>query len=103
MPPEDSIWKNKSHALLRAKKGFRKGKPKGVHDLRVALRRVSATAEALDRRKLAKKSTEVVRQLSRLRQLEVERQLLVRVREMGLLSADLVTGLEARWDSLMQS
>src|SRR5262249_9102657 len=81
----------------------RKGEPDGVHDLRVALRRVSTTAEALDRRKLAKKSSDVVRRLSQLRQLEVERQLLVRVREMGLLSADLVTGLEARWDSLMQS
>jgi len=103
MPPEDSIWKNKSDALNRAQRVFRKGKPDGVHDLRVALRRVSTTAEALDRRRLAKKSSEVVRRLSRLRQLEVERQLLVRVREMGLLSADLATGLEARWDALMQN
>lgn len=103
MPPQDSIWKKKSHALTRAEKVFRKGEPDGVHDLRVALRRVSTTAEALDRRKLAKKSTDLVRRLSRLRQLEVERQLLVRVREMGLLSADLATGLEARWDALMQS
>lgn len=103
MPPSDSLWKVKVRALVRAEKDFRKGAPEGLHDLRVALRRVSATAEALDRQKLAKRSGEVVRRLSRLRQLEVDRQLLGRVREMGLLSADVASGLEARWDTLMRS
>jgi len=103
MPPGDSIWRTKSRALARAQKDFRKGEPEGLHDLRVTLRRVSATAAALDRQKLAKKSSEVVRRLSRLRQLEVDRQLLGRVREMGLLSADVASGLEARWDALLRS
>jgi CHAD domain-containing protein len=103
MPPRNPIWKKKSRALLRAKKDFREGEPEGLHDLRVALRRVSATAEALRRQKLAKNSTEVVRRLSRLRQLEVDRHLLGRVRELGLLSADVATGLEARWDALLRS
>src|SRR5262249_33310179 len=103
MPPRNPIWKKKSRALLRAKKDFREGEPGGLHDLRGALRRVSATAKALKRQKLAKNSTEVVRRLSRLRQLEVDRHLLGRVREMGLLSADVATGLEARWDALLRS
>jgi CHAD domain-containing protein len=103
MPDGDAIWKKKSRALERAYKDFRKGAPEGLHDLRVALRRVSATAAALDRQKLAKQSGDVVRRLSRLRQLEVDRQLLGRVREMGLLSADVASGLEARWDALLRT
>ena len=63
----------------------------------MALRRVAATAAALGRRKLERRAEEIVRGLSSDRQDEVDRALLARIRELGLLSEDAATALEIRW------
>jgi CHAD domain-containing protein len=68
--------------------------------VRVALRRVAATAGALGRRKLERRARKIVRSLSADRQLEVDRALLTRISRLGLLSEDAGTALGARWESL---
>jgi CHAD domain-containing protein len=79
------LWKTKARLLEKAEKQFREKSPDGIHDLRVALRRVGATASALGRDKLARQSKRLVRSLSDLRQIEVDRQLLARIRKLGWL------------------
>jgi triphosphatase len=91
------LWQLRRRELVRARKHLRAGDSEGLHDLRVALRRVAATAGALGRRKLEQRAKKIVRALSPDRQLEVDLQLLARVGKLGLLSADGVTALEARW------
>ena len=100
MAESPSPWELRRRTLLRARKKVRAGEPDGVHDVRVALRRVSATARALGRRKVERRARKIVRSLSSDRQLEVDRALLVRVRQLGLLSEDAATALEVRWVSL---
>jgi CHAD domain-containing protein len=96
------LWKKKARLLEKAEKQFREKSPEGIHDLRVALRRVSATATALGRDKLAKQSRRLVRSLSELRQIEVDRKLLARVRDMGWLPEEVAAGVDARWDALLR-
>lgn len=102
VPERVPLWKKKARLLEKAEKGFREKSPEGIHDLRVALRRVSATASALGRDKLAKKSKRLVRSLSDLRQIEVDRKLLARVRELGWLPEEVAAGVDARWDTLLK-
>jgi CHAD domain-containing protein len=78
---------------------LRSGEPDGLHDLRVALRRIAATARALKRSKLERRAKKLAGTLSADRQLEVDRTLLLRIRQMGLLSDDFATALGARWES----
>jgi CHAD domain-containing protein len=89
--------------LKRALAALRDGDPEGLHDVRVALRRIAATAAALGEKRIAKRSIALVRRLSERRQLEVDRQLLTRVREIGVLSPDVAAGLDARWDGLFKT
>jgi len=96
------LWKKKARLLEKAGKEYRQKTPDGIHDLRVALRRVSATATALGRDKLAKKSKRLVRSLSDLRQIEVDRKLLARVRELGWLPEEVAAGVDARWDAQLR-
>lgn len=103
MPDLRELWRTKKRSLAAARKALRAGEPEGLHDLRVALRRIGVTANALSRRKLARRSRRIVRSLSDLRRLEVERQLLARVRGLSLLSSDASAGLEARWDALLRA
>lgn len=103
MPERVPLWKKKARLLEKAEKGFREKSPEGIHDLRVALRRVSATASALGRDKLAKQSKRLVRSLSDLRQIEVDRKLLARVRELGWLPEEVAAGVDARWDTLLKN
>ncbi len=103
MPDPEELWRIKKRSLVRSRKALRTGEPEGLHDLRVTLRRIAATATALNRRKLARRSRSVVRSFSELRRLEVERQLLLRVCELSLLSSEAAAGLEARWDALLRS
>jgi CHAD domain-containing protein len=97
------LWDLRRRNLVRARKRLRAGDSDGLHDVRVALRRVAATASALGRRKLERRAKKIVRSLSSDRQLEVDLALLARVGKLGLLSADGVTALEARWKSLSGS
>ena len=100
MPESASLWKLRAASLERARKSLKRGDPEGLHDLRVALRRLSATASALGKKRLARKSRAMARALSPQRQVEVDRQLLARVGRLGLLSPDAVTALAARWEKL---
>lgn len=102
MPPRIPLWKKKARLLEKAEKQYRQKSPEGIHDLRVALRRVSATATALGRDKLAKQSKKLVRSLSDLRQIEVDRKLLARVRELGWLPDEVAAGVDARWDAQLR-
>jgi CHAD domain-containing protein len=94
------LWKQRERSLDKARKSARHGDPEGLHDLRVALRRVSATAGALGKKDLAREAKGIVRSLSEQRQLQVDRQLLARVGQLGFLSPDAVTALAARWEKL---
>jgi CHAD domain-containing protein len=96
------LWKKKARLLGKADKGFRQKSPEGIHDLRVALRRVSATATALGRDKIARQSKKLVRSLSDLRQIEVDRRLLARARELGWLPEEVAAGVDARWDAQLR-
>jgi CHAD domain-containing protein len=97
-----ALWKTRARSLERAGKQFRQKSPAAIHDLRVALRRVSATATALGRDGLAKRSRRMVSSLSDLRQIEVDRDLLARVRKLGWLPDDVAAGVDARWDALLR-
>lgn len=96
-PVSEILWSLRARSLSKARKAFLRSEPEGLHDLRVALRRVEATAAALGRKKIERKARSVVRSLSPLRQLEVDRQLLSRLREMGHLPESVAAVLEARW------
>ncbi|MEP6802399.1 MAG: CHAD domain-containing protein [Acidobacteriota bacterium] len=102
MPERTALWKTRARSLERAGKELRLNSPEAIHDLRVALRRVAATATALGRDKLAKRSRRIVRSLSDLRQIEVDRTLLARVREIGWVPDDVATAVDARWDALLR-
>lgn len=102
MPPKTPLWKSKARSLEKAGKEFREKTPDGIHDLRVALRRVSATASALGRGGIAKRSKKLVKSLSVLRQLEVDRKILARIRELGWLPDEVAAGIDARWDGLLR-
>jgi CHAD domain-containing protein len=100
VPDSISLWKLRGDELVRARKSVRRGDREGLHDLRVALRRLSTTAGALGRRHISKEAKSLVRSLSRQRQLEVDRSLLERVGRLGFLSPDAATALAARWEKL---
>lgn len=100
MREPSSLWKSKAESLEKARKALKRGEPEGLHDLRVALRRVSATASALGRKEVSQEAREIVRSLSQQRQLEVDRQLLTRIGRLGFLSPDAVSALAARWEKL---
>ncbi len=100
MREADSLWKSKAHSLERARKALKRGEPEGLHDLRVALRRMSATASALGRKSVSNEARDIVRSLSEQRQLEVDRQLLAKIGRLGFLSPDAVTALATRWEKL---
>lgn len=95
-----SLWKLRAASLERARKALERGDPEGLHDLRVALRRLSATASALGKKRLSREARAMARSLAPQRQLEVDRQLLARVGRLGFLSPDAVTALAARWEKL---
>src|SRR5262245_37500652 len=94
------LWKLRGSVLDRARKSARRGDLEGLHDFRVALRRLSATARALGKQGLSRQARRIARSLSAQRQLQVDRQLLARVGQLGFLSPDAVTALAARWEKL---
>ncbi|HEY1434133.1 MAG TPA: CHAD domain-containing protein [Thermoanaerobaculia bacterium] len=95
-----ALWKLRARGLEDARRSIKRGNAEGLHDLRVALRRICATADALRRHRVAGRARAIARSLSRARQLEVDRRLLERVGRLGLLSPDAVTALAARWEKL---
>lgn len=58
---------------------------------------MEATAAALRRKRIEKRAASLVRSLSPLRQLEVDRKLLARLRELGRVSESVSATLDARW------
>jgi CHAD domain-containing protein len=91
------LWSLRARSLSKARKALVNGEPEGLHDFRVALRRAEATAAALGKKKIEKKARLLVRSLSPLRQLEVNRRLLARLRELRHVSENVAAGLDARW------
>ncbi|HYK42795.1 MAG TPA: CHAD domain-containing protein [Thermoanaerobaculia bacterium] len=102
MPGENLLWKKKARSLAKASRELRKKSPDGIHDLRVALRRVGATASVLGPRKIAKKSRKLADSLSDLRQIQVDRELLSRVRQLGWLPEEVAFGVDARWGASLR-
>jgi len=96
----ENLLRLRARALEKGRKAFRDGDPEGLHDLRVALRREAATAAALGKRKIERRLRSLVKVLSPLRQFEVDRQILGRLRSLGVISEDAAAGLDARWDAL---
>ena len=96
-PVSEILWSLRSRSLSKARKAFLGEETEGLHDFRVALRRVEATAAALGKKNIERKARSLVRSLSPLRQLEVDRHLLSRLRELGHLSENVAAGLDARW------
>jgi len=92
------LWNARIRSLEKARRALRDRNPEALHDFRVSLRRLGATARALGRDDLEKTSRRIVRTLSPLRQLEVDRALLARISGLGLLSSQLAAGLDARWE-----
>jgi CHAD domain-containing protein len=91
------LWSLRARSLSRARKALLREEPEGLHDFRVALRRAEATAAALGKKKIERKARSLVRSLSPLRQLEVDRRLLSRLSELGHLTENVAAGLDARW------
>lgn len=100
MKPPAALWKLRARELEEARLAVRRGEPEGLHDLRVALRHLAATASALGRRRLARRAKAIARSLSPARRLEVDRRLLERIGRLGFLSPDAATALAARWEKL---
>ena len=100
MKPPAVLWKLRARGLEEARQAVKRGSPEGLHDLRVALRRLAITSAALGRKRLAGRAKSIARSLSRSRQLEVDRRLLERIGRLGLLSPDAVTALAARWEKV---
>jgi len=96
------LWKLRVRSVDRARKAARRAEPEGLHDLRVALRRVSATADALGARRVSREARGLVQSLSEDRQIQVDRQLLARIGQLGYLSPDATTALAARWEKLSE-
>ena len=96
-PVSEILWSLRARSLSKARKGLVGEEPEGLHDYRVALRRAEATAAALGKKTTERKARSLVRSLSPLRQLEVNRRLLSRLREMGHISESAAAGLDARW------
>lgn len=96
------LWKLRVRSVDRARKAARRGDPEGLHDLRVALRRVCATAGALGAKAVSREARALVQSLSQDRQIQVDRQLLARIGKLGYLSPDATTALAARWEKLAE-
>jgi CHAD domain-containing protein len=96
-PVSEILWSLRARSLSKARKTLLSEGPEGLHDFRVALRRAEATAAALGKKKIERKARSLVRSLSPLRQLEVDRHLLSRLRELRHLSENVAAGLDARW------
>ena len=96
------LWNLRVRSVDRARKAARRAEPEGLHDLRVALRRVSATAEALGAKRVSRDARDLVQSLSEDRQIQVDRQLLARIGQLGYLSPDAATALAARWEKLSE-
>lgn len=96
-PVSEILWSLRARSLSKARKSLLGEGPEGLHDFRVALRRAEATAAALGKKKIERKARSLVRSLSPLRQLEVDRHLLSRLRELGHITENVAAGLDARW------
>ena len=93
------LWSLRARSLAKARKAFLRGEAEGLHDLRVALRRTEATAAALGKTKTEKRAGKLVRKLSALRQLEVDRDLLARIRAIGRIPETVAASLDADWSA----
>ena len=83
MDSRRTVWERLRQTVRKAERRFRHGDEEGLHDVRVALRRIAVIAEAGGRPKVARGAGRLVRRLSPLRQLEVDRQLVAELGKSG--------------------
>jgi CHAD domain-containing protein len=93
--PRPRIWKNHKKTLRKTRRGLLNGGSEGLHDLRVALRRVAVLARATGRKRVDRAARRFARELSRLRQLEIDAHLLDGLPD-GLVPAEARNAVEAR-------
>jgi len=99
---ETAIWKDFRRAFRQARRRFRAGDPAGLHDVRVALRRVAAAAGAADRKKVAGLADRLARRLSAARQTEVDRRLLGELRAAESVPSSVADRVDARLDARLR-
>jgi CHAD domain-containing protein len=95
----ETLWSLRARSIAKARKAFLRGDLEGLHDLRVALRRTEATASALGKKKIEKRARKIVQSLSALRQLEVDRGILAKIREIGRIPENVAASLDAEWNA----
>jgi CHAD domain-containing protein len=90
------VWKRFRRSVKKNRRAFLDGEPDGLHDFRVALRRLATIADSAGRGRLARDARRVAGRFSPLRQLEVDRLQLRSLVEDGLLSASAATTIDER-------
>lgn len=86
--------------LEKAWKAFRQEASGSARDLAAALGQIDVAARAVRDRRLARGARKIGRRISKLEVLQAHRELLSRVRRLGLLPTEAASGLEARWEEL---
>ena len=86
--------------LEKAWKAFRQEAPGSIEEFAAALGQIDVAARAVRDRRLARHARKIGRRISKLEVLQTHRELLSRVRRLGLLPTEAATGLEARWEEL---
>jgi hypothetical protein len=86
--------------LEKAWEAFRQEAPGSTRELAVTLGQIDLAARAVRDRRLARGARKIGRRISKLEVLQTHRELLSRVRHLGLLPTEAATGLEARWEEL---
>jgi CHAD domain-containing protein len=102
MSRQKSIWGRLRRTIRRAARSFRDGDPEGLHDLRVALRRTAVVAAAGERPKVARGAAKLVRRLSSLRQLEVDRRLVGELVRSGALAPEDARAVDDAFAALLE-
>jgi len=93
-----AFWARKRRLFEKAWKAFRQEAAGSTRELAAVLRQIDVAARAVRDRRLARGAEKVRRRISKLEALQTQRELLSRVRHLGLLATEAATGLEARWE-----
>ena len=93
-----AFWQRQGRTLDRAFKAFRQGSPEGAGELETAVEQIAAASGASRDRVLARRARRIARLLGKVRAVDSQREMLSRVRQLGLLSPESATGLDARWE-----
>jgi hypothetical protein len=95
-----ALWRTRGRDLAECGRALAAGQPGVSHRLHAVLRHIATTASALGRGRLARRARRTARRLTKRQALERNRRLLVRARELALLSPEAAAGLDAGWEDL---